>query len=116
VEGDASYTYICTTNRHQLICDSFQAEISRDARALFVEALVELRSHLWSYVSKLKYLFDILYNSSRLKTRQFRIELAVNDEIRNIASGSALLIDAFDYVNEGKNNVLSFLVKQSTRY
>jgi len=94
-------------DQHRLICDSFQTEIPRDARALFVEALVKLRPHLWSYVPKLAHLFDILSSPSKLKTRQFKIELAIDDEIRNAAPGSTLLVDAFNYVDEGKNDLLS---------
>jgi len=96
-------------DRHRLICDSFQTKIPRDARTLFVEALVELRPHLWSYVPKLAHLFDILSSPSKLKTRQFKIELAIDDEIWNVASGSTLLVDAFNYVNEEKNDLLSRL-------
>ena len=83
-------------DRHRLICGSFQTEIPRDAQALFVEAFAELRPHLWSYVPKLAHLFDILSTPSKLKTRQFKIELATDDEIRNAAPGSTLLVDAFD--------------------
>ncbi len=88
---------------HRLICSSFQTEIPIDARALFVEALAELRPHLWSCVPKLAHLFDILSSPSKLKTRQFKIELATDDEIRDAAPGSTLLVNAFDYVDEGKN-------------
>ncbi len=102
---------IMTFDWHRLICSSFQIEIPSDTWALFVDALVELRPHLWSYVPKLAYLFDILSNSTKLKTRQFKIELAPDDEIRNVASGSTLLVDAFDYVDEGKNNLLSESVR-----
>jgi len=94
-------------DRHRLICGSFQTEIPLDARALFVEALAELRPHLWSYVPKLAHLFDIFSNPAKLKTRQFKIELATDDEIRNAAPGSTLLVDAFDYVNEGETDLLS---------
>lgn len=97
-------------NRHRLICGSFQTEIPRDARALFVEALAELRPHLWSYVPKLVHFFDILSNPSKLKTRQFKIELATDDDIRSAAPGSTLLVNAFDYVDEGKNELLSMSV------
>ncbi len=90
-------------DRHRLICGSFQTEIPRDARALFVDALVELRPHLWSYVPKLAYLFDILSSPSKLRTRHFKIELATDDEIWNATPGSTLLVNAFDYVDEGKN-------------
>ena len=96
---------------HRLICGSFQTEIPCDARALFVEALAELRPHLWSYVPKLAPLFDILSSPSKLKTRQFKIELATDDEIRNAAPGSTLLVDAFDYVDEGENDLHSRSVK-----
>ena len=90
-------------DQHRLICGSFQTKIPRDTRALFVDALAELRPHLWSYVSKLAYLFDILSSLSKLRTRQFKIELATNNEIQNAAPGSTLLVNAFDYVDEGKN-------------
>ena len=96
---------------HRLIYGSFQTEIPRDARALFVEALAELRPHLWSYVPKLAHLFDILSRPSKLKTRQFKIELATDDEIRNAAPGSTLLMNAFDYVDEGKNELLSMSMR-----
>jgi len=43
----------------------------------------------------------------KLKTRRFKIELATDDEIRNAAPGSTLLVDAFHYVDEGKNDLLS---------
>lgn len=88
---------------HRLIYNSFQIEIPIDVWALFVEALVKLRPHLWSCVSKLAHLFDILSSPSKLKTRQFKIELVIDDEIRDVALGSTLLINAFDYVDEGKN-------------
>lgn len=94
-------------DRHRLICGSFQTEIPSDARALFVDALAELRPHLWSYVPKLAHLFDILSSPTKLKTRRFKIELATDDEIRNAAPGSILLVDAFNYVDEGKNDLLS---------
>ena len=70
--------------RHRLIRSSFQTEIPHDARALFVEALAELRPHLWSYVPKLAHLFDILSSPSKLKTCRFRLELATDEEIRNV--------------------------------
>ena len=98
-------------DRHRLICGSFQTEIPRDARDLFVEALAELRPHLWSYIPKLAHLFDILSSSNKLKTRQFKIELATDDDIRNAAPGSILLVNAFDYVDEGKNELLSMSVE-----
>jgi len=96
---------------HRLICSSFQTEILSDARALFVDALAELRPHLWSYIPKLAHLFTILSNPTKLKTRQFKTELAPDDEIRNAAPCSTLLVDAFDYVDEGKNNLLSKSVR-----
>ena len=96
---------------HRLICGSFQTEIPRDARALFVDALAELRPYLWSYIPKLAHLFDILSSPSKLKTRQFKIELATDDEIRNAAPGSTLLMNAFDYVDEGKNELLSMSMR-----
>lgn len=96
---------------HRLICSSFQTEIPSDARALFVDALAELRPHLWSCVPKLAHLFDIISNPTKLKTRQFKIELAPDDEIQDAAPGSKLLVDAFDYVDEGKNNLLSGSVR-----
>ncbi len=98
-------------DRHQLICGSFQTEIPIDARALFVDALAELRPQLWSYVPKLAHLFDVFSSPTKLKTRQFKIELATDDEIRNAAPGSTLLVDAFDYVDEGKNILLSRSVR-----
>ena len=97
-------------NRHQLICNSFQIEILRDARDVFVEAFAELRSHLWSYISNLTHLFDILFSSNKLKTRQFKIGLAIDDDIRNVAPSSILLVNAFDYVDERKNELLSISV------
>ena len=100
-----------SSNRHPLICDSFQTEIPSDARVLFVDALAELRPHLWGYVAKLVHLFDILSSPTKLKTRQFKIELATDGEIWNAAPGSTLLIDAFDYVDEGKNNLPSGSVR-----
>ena len=60
---------------------------------------------------KLAHLFDILSRLSKLKTRQFKIELATDDKIRNAAPGSTLLINAFDYVDEGKNELLSILIR-----
>ncbi len=53
--------------------------------------------------------FDILSSPTKLKTRRFKIELATDDEIRNAAPGLTLLVDTFDYVNEGKNDLLSRL-------
>lgn len=103
-------------DQHQLIYDNFQIEIPSDVRVPFVDALVELRPHLWSYVPKLTHLFDILSSSTKLKTRQFKIELAIDDEIRNATLRSTLLVDAFDYVDEGKNNLLSRLVRYSILY
>ena len=80
-----------------LIYSSFQTEIPRDAHALFVNALAELRPSLWNYVPKLAHLFDVLSNPSKLKTHQFKIELATDDDIRNSAPDSKLLINAFEY-------------------
>ena len=94
-------------DRYPLICASFQTEITRDARVLFVDALAELRPHLWSYVPKLAHLFDILSSPVKLKTCQFKIELATDDEIRNAAPDSTLLIDAFDYSNDSNADSLS---------
>ena len=94
-------------NRQALICGSFQTEIPSDTRALFVDALAELRPYLWSYVPKLAYLFDILSSPAKLKTRRFKIELATDDEIRNATPDSLLLIDAFEYWNDGNTDLLS---------
>lgn len=93
-------------SQHLLICSSFQIEISRNARVFFVDALVELRSSLWSYVSKLAHLFDVLSSFDKLKIRKFKIELVIDDEIRNASSDSILLIDAFDYANDSNSDLL----------
>ncbi len=85
--------------QHILICSSFQTEIPSDARVLFVDALTELQLSLWSYVPKLVHLFDVISNSDKLKTCQFKIELVVNNVIQNAISDSDLLIDAFEYLN-----------------
>jgi len=98
-------------DRYRLIYGSFQTDIPCNARALFVEALTELRLYLWSYIPKLSHLFDVLSSLSKLKTCQFKIELATDDEIQNAAPGSTLLINAFDYVDEGKNELLFILVR-----
>ncbi|MCJ1359677.1 MAG: hypothetical protein MMC33_009679 [Icmadophila ericetorum] len=84
-------------NTQSISSSSFQHEIPSDARVLFVDALVELRPSLWSYVPKLECPFDALFNPSKLKDRQFKIELATDDDIRNAAPGSELLGDAFEY-------------------
>jgi hypothetical protein len=94
-------------DRHPLICGSFQTEIPSDARALFVDALAELRPHIWSYVPKLAHLFDILSSPAKLKTRRFKIELATDDEIRNATPDSSLLVDAFDYSTDSDAEFLS---------
>ena len=83
--------------RHVLNRNSFQTEIPHDARVLFVDALAELRPSLWSYVPKLARLFEVLFNPSKLRGRRFKIEMATDDEIRNAAPDSELLIDAFEY-------------------
>lgn len=98
---------ITSLDRYSLICVSFQTEILRDARVLFVDALAELRPHLWSYVPKLAHLFDILSSPVKLKTCQFKIELATDYELRNAAPKSTLLTDAFDYSNDGNADSLS---------
>lgn len=89
--------------QHLLISNSFQNEISCDARVLFVDALAELRPSLWTYVPKLAHLFDVLFNPAKLKTCKFKIELATDDEIRNASPDSTILVDAFDYMNEGNS-------------
>ena len=91
-------------NRHSLICGSFQTEIPSDARDLFVDALADLRPHLWSYVPKLAHLFDILSSPAKLKTHRFKIELATDDEIRHATPDSSLLIDAFEYWNDSNTD------------
>ena len=63
--------------------------------------LAKLHLYLWSYVSKIVHLFDIFSSPMKLKNHHFKIELATNDEIHKASSGSRLLINAFDYVNEG---------------
>ena len=98
-------------NQHQLICSSFQTEIPHDTQDLFVEALTELHPHLWSYIPKLAHLFNILSSPNKLKTHQFKIELATDNDIQNAAPGSILLVNAFDYVDEGKNKLLSMSVE-----
>ena len=79
--------------------ESYQAEIPSDARALFVEALTELRPKLWSYVPKLAQLFDFISNPSKLKTQKFKIELSADHDIRSATLDSTLLIDAFEYAD-----------------
>lgn len=86
-------------DQHILICSSFQTEIFSDAQVFFVDALTELQSSLWSYVPKLVHLFDVISNSDKLKTCQFKIELIADDVIQNVISDSDLLIDAFEYLN-----------------
>ena len=82
-----------------LNCIRFRTEIPRDARVLFVDALAELRPCLWSYVPKLACLFDALFNPSKLRSRRFKIETVADDDIRNAAPDSDLLINAFEYID-----------------
>lgn len=89
-----------------LIYNNFQIEISRNVRIFFVDVFVEFRSNFWSYVSKLTHLFDVFFSFNKLKTRKFKIELAINNEIRNVSSNSTLLIDAFDYANNNNSDLL----------
>lgn len=94
-------------DQYSLICVSFQTELPHDARVLFVDALAELRPHHWSYVPKLAHLFDILSRPVKIKTRQFKIELATDEETRNAAPDSTLLVNAFDYSNDNDADSLS---------
>ena len=48
---------------------------------------------------KLIYLFDALLNPSKLRSRQFKIETVINDNIRNTAPDSDLLINIFKYID-----------------
>ena len=57
-----------------------------------------------------------LYSPNKLKTRHFKIELSTDDDIRDAAPGSTLLVNAFDYVNEGKDELLSMTEEQPTLY
>ena len=93
--------------RRPLICGSFQTEIPSNARVLFVDALAELRPHLWSFVPKLGHLFDILFSPAKLKNSRFKIESATDDEVRNSAPDSTLLVDAFDFVSESRYDLLA---------
>ena len=52
----------------------------------------------------LAHLFDVLSNTSKLKTRRFSIELAADDEIRKAAPDSKLLKEAFNYVDDTNGN------------
>ncbi|KAL9132051.1 MAG: hypothetical protein Q9217_000179 [Psora testacea] len=88
---------VLSTTRSISGSSSFQTEIPRDARVLFVDALAELRPSLWSYVPKLANFFDVLSNPGKLKNRRFKIELVTDDDIRNTVPDSNLLVDAFEY-------------------
>ena len=70
-----------------------------------------IRIYIYIYIPKLAHLFDILSSLSKLKTRYFKIELAIDDKIRNAAPGSILLINTFDYIDEGKNELLSISIR-----
>ena len=85
--------------RPVLKCIRFRTEIPRDARVLFVDVLAELRPCFWNYVPKLAYLFDALFDPSKLRSRRFKIETVADDDIRNAAPDSDILINAFEYID-----------------
>ena len=77
----------------------FRTEILFNAQIFFINALAELRLYLWNYIFKLAYLFDALFNPSKLWSRRFKIEIIIDDDIRNAAPDSNLLINIFKYID-----------------